>query len=201
MGKYDAILNTLKPVPPQDQPYQQRVDAVKETLAPLDTRDVAAEYVGLRKGRGRPVDLLFAKGLNVTREEEQRILVDALGKDGIEALLKVCNLRIEAATQLLIARQEAGVGGWGEYGVKDNALRMEDGGTIRVKSEPYPQVKDKEAYRLWCIANGYETQMQLWPTTTAAIAKERRLNGDPDPDGVEVFRKESLVYVGPGSAE
>lgn len=36
---------------------------------------------------------------------------------------------------------------------------------------------------------GYENQLQLWPSTMNALAKERTLAGEPPPDGVEVTAK------------
>ena len=203
-GKYDHVIGDLQPAPPADLPFQARVDEVKLTLDPLDTVDVATEYIMLRKGSCRVVDKMFEalrKDLQMTPEEETKLIVDCLGKDGIERLEKACNLRLEAATQLLAKRQDEGIGPWGAYGVKDNALRLEDGSTIRVSSEPYGQVKDKEAFRLWCIANGYERQLQLWPTSMNAIVKERCANGDPYPDGTEAFRKDVVKFIKAGSTE
>lgn len=206
-GKYDAIVVDLKHAPTKDVPYQQKVDKVKEEWKDVDVLTVVDEYRTLRRGTGlRMLKALqeAAKALDVfalTQEEEAMILVRTLGKEGIEALDYLCNLRIEAATQLLVASQDRGDEPWGKFGVKDNAIRLENGDTIRVHAEPYGQVKDKEAFRLWCIKNGYETQLQLWPATMNAIAKERRLNGDPDPDGVEVFRKEQVKFIPAGGKD
>ena len=190
-GKYDHIIDDLKPAPPQDAPYQQRVDEAKKMFA--------------EHAEGCPFPYSF-DGCNCTPTFDALKLADSyIGlrrqKDRLEADEKALNLRIEACTQLLVASQDRGEEAWGKYGVKDNALRLENGATIRVHSEPYGQVKDKEAFRLWCIANGYERQLQLWPSTMNALAKERRVNGDPDPDGVEVFRKEQVKYIAAGKEE
>ncbi len=69
------------------------------------------------------------------------------------------------------------------------SLRLASGGSVGTSKEPYGKVVDKEAFRLWCIKNGYESQLQLWPGTMNAIAKERTLAGVPPPDGVEVSVK------------
>ena len=154
-GKYDAVIGDLQPAPPADPPYQARVDEAKKAFEGVDVLALAKEYVRLRKGGPRVVDKMFEAlkaDLQMTEEEELTLLVDCLGKDGIERLEKACNLRLEAATQLLAKSQDEGEEPWGKYGVKPNALRLEDGGTIRVQSEPYGQVKDKEAFRLWCKA-------------------------------------------------
>lgn len=68
-------------------------------------------------------------------------------------------------------------------------MRLESGTSISTFVEPYGQVKDKEAFRQWCIANGYESQLQLWPGTMNSVTKERLLAGEATPTGVEVFAK------------
>ncbi len=70
-----------------------------------------------------------------------------------------------------------------------SSMKLATGASISTYSEPYGKVVDKEAFRQWCIANGYESQLQLWPGTMNAIAKERTLNGAAPPDGVEVTAK------------
>jgi len=238
-GKYEAVVKTLKRAEPADLQYQDRVNVVKAELAPLDVTALAQTYIELRKGNGVPLsdlmkDLVTTLGRWPNPQEMQTVLLDCYGKEGIEELLAACNLRIEAATQLLVASQDRGDEEWGKYGVKPNALRLENGDTIRVHSEPYGQVKDKEAFRLWCIApadvcrtceeregapwhsdipsddpqvhrfnpgGGMERQLQLWPATMNAIAKERAATGDPYPDGVEVFRKEQVKFIAAGGKD
>lgn len=170
MSKYAAVLPDLPRLPAADAPYQERVNQHKMTLNTLDAIKLAELYTEHRRE-----------------------------KDRLDDEVKALNLKIEAVTQMLVRSQSDGEEAWGQYGVKDNAIRLPNGDTVRVKSEPYGQVKDKEAFRLWCIANGYERQLQLWPATMNALAKERRLSGEPDPDGVEVFRKDSLVFVPKGA--
>lgn len=41
---------------------------------------------------------------------------------------------------------------------------------------------------------GYEKQLQLWPSSMNAVVKERALNAEPAPDGVEVYAK-TIVRV------
>ena len=165
-SKYDAILPGIATMPVVDQSYQDKVDAAKVKLQDLSAADLAAEYARM----------------------------DA-AKEDILVKLYAANLRIEAITQLLVASQDANGEGWGDYGVADNAIRLPSGATIRVQPEITGQVKDKEAYRLWCIKNGYETRLQLWPTTTNAIVKERLMAGEPEPDGVQAFRRNKLVFT------
>lgn len=169
-GKYDHVVGGLAPLPPQDAGKQAKVDEMKALLKAEGTTDalaVAKFYVRVRAEKAR-----------------------------LERELKAIEVRIEAATQMLILSQDQGEEVWGKYGVRSNALRLEDGTTIRVEHQVYGQVKDKEAFRLWCIKNGYEQLLQLWPTLMSALVKERAAAGEPYPDGCEAFRKDAVKLVG-----
>lgn len=200
-GKYDAIVQTLKHAEPADAPYQERVNQTKDACQQCGAINPEGADICINKDTGElfPQHLVWST-LNAVALSAAYIAL-RYEKQVQEAAEKALNLKIEACTQLLVASQDRGDEGWGKYGVKDNALRLENGDTIRVHAEPYGQVKDKEAFRLWCIANGYERQLQLWPSTMNALAKERRVNGDPDPDGVEVFRKEQVKFIAAGKDE
>ena len=167
-GKYAGVVGHLTKLPPEDANFQARVQREKEeAYAGFSVADLASAYLDLRAEKER------------IKADESRV-----------------NLSIAAVTQLLIDAQEAGVGDWGKYGVKDNALRLASGDTIRVHTEPYGKVLDKEAFRQWCIANGYENQLQLWPTRMNAIVKERLLNGEPEPDGTAAYSYSYIKLVG-----
>lgn len=165
-SKYASVMPRLKPLPASDQTYQDKVDEAKASFYDLSATGLAKDYASWR-------------------EQKERI----------EDELREINLFLEAATQLLVASQEEGADGWGQYGASDNALRLASGDKIEIRREPYGQVKDKEAFRQWCVDNGYERQMQLWPTTMNAIVKERLVNGDDLPDGTEVFAKDKIVFT------
>lgn len=146
--------------------YQDKIDEAKIEITGTTATELAALYTSLR--------------------QEKR---DA------ESELQRVNITLEAVTQLLVASQESGAEGWGQYGTTDNTLRLVTGDKIAIQREPYGQVKDKESFRLWCLANGYGGQLQLWPTTMNAIVKERLLAGEELPDGCEVFAKDKIVYT------
>lgn len=167
-GKYDAVIGKLANLPVEDQSYQAKVQAVKDSLQkfPTSPSSLGREYARLRA-------------------EHERV-----EKETYEI-----NLRIEAVSQLLIETNEAENAEWGAYGAPDTTLRLVNGDSIRVQKEPIGQVTDKEAFRQWCLANGYANQLQLWPSTMNALVKERLLVGQPEPDGTEVFVKTKLVYT------
>lgn len=122
-GKYDAILPGLPPLPPADLKYQERVELAKAEVTDRDATALAEEYIRLRAE-----------------------------KDKINEKLSRVSLQIEAHEQLLADSKESKAPGWGLFGVKDNALRLASGDTIRIQKEPYGKVADKEAFRLWCVA-------------------------------------------------
>lgn len=165
-SKFASVLPGLKPLPVADQTYQDNVNATKELFTDHTPTALAKAYTKWRQE-----------------------------KEFIELRLKDVNLHLEAVTQLLVDSQEAQADGWGQYGASENTLRLVTGDKIEIRREPYGQVNDKDAFHDWCIANGYERQMQLWPTTMNAIVRERLVNGDPLPDGTEVFAKDKIVFT------
>lgn len=168
-SKYDLVLPGLPVLQPADSAWQAKVQQFKDEVSDRKAMSLATSYVALRAA-----------------------------KEEINKQLSDINLKIEAYEQLLDTSQSTKAEGWGKYGVKDNALRLPDGTTIRVEKQPYGQVKDKEAFRQWCIANGYENQLQLWPSVMNALVKERLLAGEPEPDGCEAFGKTTVKLVKAG---
>lgn len=171
-NKYASVLPGLSPLPPEDESFQQRIDALKAELISMTPLGLVEHYIEVRRNLA-----------------------------AIALVEKNMNLRLEALTQMLVFSQDAGDEMWGQYGVGDNAVRLSSGDTVRVKAEPYSHVVDKDAFRLWCIDNGYGRQLQLHSSTTNAITKERLVAGQNPPEGVKAFRKDTLVYVKAGVKE
>lgn len=170
-GKYDAVMGGLTNLPVTDLTRQSKITAIKDSILKLSDKAPKPSALGKEYAR--------------LRAEQERLETEQYD----------VGLRIEALTQMLIETHEADDSEWGQYGAADNALQLVTGGSIRVQKEPIGQVTDKEAFRKWCIKNGYETQLQLWPSTMNAIVKERLLTGDPGPDGTDIFLKTGVVYV------
>jgi hypothetical protein len=107
--------------------------------------------------------------------------------DELNARVEKLDERVQATEQLIVEVYEA-------EGI--HSLKMFGGAAVRTDPIPYASVADKQTYRQWCIQQGLEDQMVLpWPTTTS-IVKERLLNGDPEPPGVTVFCKTTVVATG-----
>lgn len=76
---------------------------------------------------------------------------------------------------------------------KISSVKLDDGRSVSLEHSPQAVVKDREQYRLWCIENGYEGELRLWPSTTDAIVKERLLSGQELPAGVEAYLRTKWV--------
>lgn len=206
MGKYDAVLADLRPRPVEDAGWQAKVDAekIKVQQAPICCEHDVDQHETLEyRGDDKPRHCLAA-GCRCRRLEttngSSTWLAAMYGLARAEKELKaaelaVINVKVAALEQLLAESQDQGAEGWGQYGVADNALRLPDGSTVRIQKEPYGKVVDKEAFRLWCIENGYGPQLMLWPSTTNLIVKERLLAGEPEPAGIEAFFLTKVVFT------
>lgn len=106
-------------------------------------------------------------------------------KDVIEEQLSVVNLQLEAISQLM-AEQFENEG--------TTAIGLENGAKVSIHYEPTGKVEDKEAFRLWCIENGLEKSLQLWPSTMIALLKERLLAGEDAPDGVTAAARRVIRF-------
>ena len=97
-------------------------------------------------------------------------------------VLKACdssvNLLLEAYEQLIIKQLEA---------EGSTAVRLRNDRLISLIYEPYVQVQDKEAFRLWCISQHLEHDMTLHPSKAASICKQMLIAGDAEPPGVKIF--------------
>jgi hypothetical protein len=78
--------------------------------------------------------------------------------------------------------------------VRSTDLKLNLSPTVYYQSEPYAVVEDKDKFRKWCVENELGEQLQLWPTTTQSIVKQRLLAGDTLPDGVTATNKPKLTF-------
>ena len=78
-----------------------------------------------------------------------------------------------------------------------DSLKLTSGHIIRTQVEPYAAVKDKEAYKKWAIANGFESIMTIPWQSTNSITKDRLQEGEAEPDGVEVYARTKVVLTNP----
>lgn len=207
MGKYTEVVKRLKPLPVSDLPYQEKVEKVKAELTETTTHtpeSLAQLYRQTRDGlNSRPtLDEIYEHlDARPSLQDERAALIELFGKEGLEELLYDCNLKIEAVTQLIIKSEDDDEPGWGLYGAKPNAVKLQDGYTLRVDEEPSCKVEDKDKFQKWCIKEGLLGSLQLWPSTMEAITRDRLVRGLPEPDGVTAFRRRKIVPRRAGSGD
>ena len=106
-------------------------------------------------------------------------------KKEVEKQLKVINQAIEALVTLIIPMYE-------EKGISSMKIAT-TGQTVSVQEEPVGKILDRDQFREWCKANDLERSLVLPYQTMNALVKERLLNGDPEPDGIEAYTLQKIV--------
>lgn len=198
-GKYAAILPRLKAWPGAEDPsYVDAVAAVKqEFLEPepyppniedlrktIDIRidTISSQYEKLHASIldiacGRRHASAFAAAYAEVRKLEKQV---ASWKSDVEVMK-------EAITQLFVDQAE-------NEGI--HSITLDTGRGVSFTLEPYPTVKDREAFRQWCLGQGLESQLTLHPSTMASLVKRMLADGEPEPPGVEVFSKPKMRLGG-----
>ncbi len=164
MGKYDEVLPTLPKLDPLDG-------------TSTDYRARVGSYRDLFK---QDPEFKQQAGYMARKYADLRA-----AKAEVEEELSAINAQIAAMEGMLFEQMEV-------EGVSQ--LKMPDGASVNIGYEPSAKVINKEAFRLWCIANGFEKALQLWPSTTNAECKNRLLQGLPDPDGVSVQARQKIRF-------
>lgn len=167
-GKYAHIIGGLEQLPVEDQRYQDKIDKIKEEIK--------------------------SKTVHTPESLVKEYAIIRVVKDDLKEELSIIQERLTAFEQLLYESHDHEEFGWGTHGGSDNMVTLPDGRKLQVLLEPVGKVLDKEAFRLWCIAEGLENSLQLWPTTTQALAKERAEKGQSSPDGVKIYFQPKIKY-------
>jgi hypothetical protein len=197
-GKYAGIIDKLPRSLGTEPDYQDKVNAIKrEVLAiPSDSQEPTAE-ISSAVLEELVMDatallsvindsLIKSVGGRVQAARLARVFRDIrIVKDALEEQEKTLNAILEAYKQLLVNQYEA---------EGTTSIALDDGGTIRVQPEPHARVVDKVANRIWAIENGYENMLALPWQTVNAIAKESALKGEEAPAGVELERRDKVVF-------
>lgn len=169
MGKYDRLLAGLPRLIGHDAKHQEKINAVKAAML---------------KEIPRQASVFVAYYAAIKAE-----------KEAAEVVTKEINLRLEAISQLMSEQYEV---------EGTTSMRLAEVGLASIYYEPSHQfigdtaeqkAYSKNVFRLWCIANGYESQLQLWPSTVDTILKERLEAGEPDPDGLIVGGRRVIRFT------
>lgn len=178
-GKYAHLINNLPRMLNTEPAYQEKVNIVKDAIKDEEVVMHGALYASKLGARYEQLRGDEASVTLITGDKIEALIAE-FGKAGLEALLSEVNLRIEATSQLMLEQMED----------EDlTSIRLTNGRHISTYYEPYGKVVDKEAFRQWCINNGLEKSLQLWPSTMNSITKQRLLEGQPEPDGVTAYAK------------
>lgn len=108
-----------------------------------------------------------------------------LEKNELEEAMYEVNLRLTAVEQLLVDQYEA---------EGTTSLKLDSGDNVSVQMEPYAQVVDKEAFRLWCLEEGLANLMTIPWASTNSMTKTRLLEGEPEPPGVKAYARSKIVF-------
>ena len=164
-GKYATITPRL---PKYVDPDKKRVDKVTAVAESVEHDAI---------GRGVAINAAHVAACYEDLRKE---------KEALDEKQYSLQLELDAFTMLILKYYEA-------EGV--SSMTLQGGGVVRVQQEPSPSVIDPVAFRQWCLDHGYADQMKLNPSTAAALVKERLVNGETVPDGVEVSAYSKIVYT------
>jgi hypothetical protein len=195
-GKYDDIVDTLPRFLGEDPKQREKIDAIRaEINRPAEAGDplVCAneDDVTIISVQNEIDRFLWhmtranthsknAAGFARTYIAVRRV------KEALEEQVKRINVLHEAVKELVIDHYEI---------EGSESISLIDGGTVRVQYEPRAVIKNHDALRTWCINNGFANKMALpWQTLNAEL-KERLVNGDEEPDGVEAFTLAKLYHT------
>lgn len=185
-SKYGHITPSLPKLRP-DSAYQDRVEATKAAiLAPpkaddLSTMDIPRvlsvvdqQMRVMHEGVLRSCAGQRHASALATAYAEVRNL-----KERLKEWESNTNLLLEAYQQLMIEQMEAeGVTG----------LRIDGVGNVSTWQEPYSRVADQAAFRDWFLADpDLKQKATLMWQTIDSLTKQRLLNGEEPPPGVEVY--------------
>lgn len=173
MGKWTK-LKQVYPKMPVDATYQQKVDAILDSEAPADILSPADKKdLRVRDLSDHQIEQLY----NRARDK----------KESLEAQVSIKGLEIEALTKLLVDRfEDAG----------ETSKTFDDGVQLGLTDEPYPTVNDSGKLRAWVVKQKMTDLLTLNFQTMKSMVKACLADGQPLPDGVDVFMKTSLTRRG-----
>lgn len=143
--------------------------------------------IRLTKAKEAVIASLREGGRNFNSTELAKLYILARDeKKDLQEELKTVELRLTAITVLATQKFEEE-----EVNAIDTAY-----GRVGTKVTPYMNIKDKAAFRKWCIDNGMENELVLPWTTANALASRLLLEDGVVPDGMEPFLKTTLTLHG-----
>lgn len=202
MGKYSHVIDKLPRILNTESmgtAYQQKVDQVKDLILNAAAIDPHTEELLYRTIEQAIINMVKAAS------DIERAMLDLSGGrrhgsvlarmyKAIRQVKEAHTEDVEARVNLLqMALEQMVVDQYEVEGTQ--SIKLDEGGTVRVQYEPHAQVKDREAFRQWCVQEGLETQMSLPWQTTNALLKQRLLDGLDVMPGTEAYSKAKTIYA------
>lgn len=150
----------------QEPDYQHRVNSKKDEIKAELLKNEQAISV-------KNIGMVYA----VARIEKKRL----------EALEKAQNLIIAACEQELVDMMEA---------LDFTNVKIEGGMSLTIKDDIHCTVKDRQAFLHWISENDMEDLLSVNYQTMSAMAKNRLLEGQPLPTGIDTYFKQGITLRG-----
>ncbi len=191
--KYAGVIDTLPKFQVVEPERRDLVESLKQDILKPPSRDTShdAKHVEqLLTDLGSTMRSLYNIELSATggkhwASEFARVYAEIRKiLEYQEQWAKTFGLLLETYVALMTEHFE-------EEGISN--LRLATGQLISIYAEPYAQVLDKEAFRLWCMQHGMERSMVLPWQTTNAMVKDLLLQGEAEPPGVTCYAKTKIV--------
>lgn len=195
-GKYSHVIGQLPKFPGENPDRRNIVETVRQSILSPDEDVEILEAEKHRLVVDALVDSIdktvkalikLERGAVATKpwaSEFARIYAELrMVRNRIENWDSSFSVLLEAYEGLMIAQFEV-------EGV--SSLKLLNGQPVSTFEEPYAQVTDKEAFRIWCVDQGLERQMTLPWQTVNKLAKDRLLEGEEEPPGVTLYAKTKI---------
>ena len=108
-------------------------------------------------------------------------------KSNLEANIKELHTELEALSQMIVERLEAG---------DMEAIELADGIKVGIKDEPYVSIDDKEKFYAWIKKTKQTKLLTINFQTLNGMTKEMLIAGKSNPPGTKVFLKTSAKVTG-----
>ena len=108
-------------------------------------------------------------------------------KNDAEARIKEMNTQIEALSQLIVERLEAG---------DLEAIELANGIKVGIKDEPYTSIEDQKKFYAWIKKTKQTGLLKINFQTLNAMTKELIITGKKVPPGTKTYMKTSAKVTG-----
>jgi hypothetical protein len=124
---------------------------------------------------------------NIASHAATRYTKVRIARAKLKKLLKAIDLELEAMTRIVVETYES-------QGAK--SIKLDNGVTIRIQSEPTAKALDHDLIRAWAIGDGLERSLQLPYPTMNALTKVRCKEGKPAIPGTKMGFRTKIVPTG-----